>query len=96
MNNSKKIALIVLPMFVLVLSGCGFSPKTPEEGAAAPKTAPAALTTTKTPVTTEAQLPPLPADNKQAIDSELQGIDQELKATDDALSKDVTDGSLAL
>lgn len=38
----------------------------------------------------------LPADNKQAIDSELQNIDKALQSADDSLSADVSDDELGL
>lgn len=50
----------------------------------------------KDPSASAVPLPPLPADNKQAIDSEIQGIDQSLQATDAALSTETTDAELGL
>lgn len=45
----------------------------------------------------ENQLPPLPADNKQAIESEISNIDQELKSIDEAISStDLSDTELGL
>lgn len=49
----------------------------------------------KDPVATT-ELPPLPTDNKQAIDSELQDIEKSIQEVDSALSTDTADGELGL
>jgi PBP1b-binding outer membrane lipoprotein LpoB len=105
MIKIKKIALLtMIPAFAIVLSGCG-QPATPQNQVPMPakqsdldKQAQPTQTADaqKDPSATPAPLAPLPADNKQAIDSEIQGIDQELQATDTTLSTDTTDASLGL
>jgi hypothetical protein len=105
MIKIKKIALLtIIPAFAIVLSGCG-QPTTPQNPVQMPakqsdigKTSPTVQNTDaqKDPSATNEPLAPLPTDNKQAIDSEVQGIDQELQATDKALSTDKTDTSLGL
>lgn len=95
-NSTKKIlALVILPVAVLVFSGCSQQSKiAPKETVQQEQ-----KTTTesqKTAQTTSPELPPLPADNKQAIDSELSGIDQALQETDESLSTDTPDSELGL
>ena len=100
MNKTKKIAFIsILPIFVLVLSGCG-QQAVPQTSTTPPttqgiKTAPPVQN--QTPANNSTQtIPPLPADNKTAIDSETQGIQADLDSIDTSLSKDTTDTSLGL
>lgn len=92
-SNKRILALAVLPIAVLFLSGCGKQP-TPTT----PQAMPAPVQQKKTPqsVSSTTPLPELPADNKQAIDSEIQGIDQAIQEADAALSTDVTDIELGL
>ncbi len=99
MNKITRIAIlaIIIIATVAVLAFYGLKPKTSVAPVVsepvkvtAPRPAPQA---TQTPVE---QMAALPADNKQAIDSELQGIDQALQSTEAALSSDVADGELGL
>jgi len=101
MNISKKriFAMTILPIAVLLLSGCGFGSKAPGSAsapAASQESAPATGATVPQPTQAPAPLPPLPDDNKQAIDSEIQGIDQELQAVDNSIATDAPDGELGL
>ena len=107
MEISKKriAALTILPIAVLLLSGCGQQTKAPGS-ASTPVATQESAPTTVTPAPQQPQdptasapapLPPLPADDKQAIDSELKGIDQDLKTTDNTIkSTDLSNTSLGL
>lgn len=93
-TNLKQIfSFFLLPLAVIFFSGCGPSAKTTEKIAA-----PAISTTEKVPAEEKTQtpevLPPLPNDNKRAIDNELQGIRETLDETESTLSKDTPDSGL--
>jgi hypothetical protein len=102
MKNSTKniLAFTMIPLSVLFFSGC--SSQQTKNAPAAEKTptkqqTPATKTESqKSPDATSAELPALPADNKQAIDTELSGIDQTLQETDKTLSTDTPDSELGL
>ena len=106
MNIKKVLTISALPIMAIVLSGCGAKPAaqaptpvpvpvaTPviQQPVAQPEQTPAAPT-----ITAPAKmLPPLPANTKAAIDTEISNIDKELQAADSANAKDTTDPSLGL
>lgn len=104
MNLKKILILSSLPIFILVLSGCGAAqPKTTQT---TPLTTTSPVTqqttpreTTAKPETTATQsepFSPLPANNKTAIDTEVNDIDADLQAADKSLSEDTIDSSLGL
>ncbi|MEI7621215.1 MAG: hypothetical protein WCJ51_01620 [Candidatus Moraniibacteriota bacterium] len=97
MNSSFKqfFAFLLLPVAVLLFSGCG-SDQTVSVKDSAPVSPSPAKPVAPTPAPKVADLPELPADNKQAIDKEIQDLDQTLKETDATLSADATDGELGL
>ncbi|NTV41390.1 MAG: hypothetical protein HGA61_03905 [Candidatus Moranbacteria bacterium] len=101
MKNSTKniLAFTMIPLAVLFFSGCSQQTKNAPaaEKTTAQQQAPATQTESqKSPDATSTELPALPSDNKQAIDTELSGIDQALQDTDKALSADKTDSELGL
>lgn len=96
MNKTKKIVLVVVAVLVtILLIFLGYKKttaptiETPQavQKTTTPKTAPQAI---------QNKLPELPADNKQAIDRELQGIDKTLQEADSTLSADMADDELGL
>jgi hypothetical protein len=117
MRPLKKILIISsLPVFMLVLSGCGSSSSssttpttsnsnTPVSDATAPG-APAAATNQQqqTPddvaaiaAQKQSQLPALPADSKQAIDTEINSINSDIAATNNTTSStDLSNANLGL
>ena len=113
MRVLKKILIVSsLPVFMLVLSGCGSSqqpsPTPTTSGAGTPVSdaaAPAAQQgQTQTPDNVaaiasqkEAQLPALPADSKQAIDTEISSINSDIAATNNSTSSaDLSNANLGL
>jgi hypothetical protein len=98
----RFLAVAIVPVFALLLSGCGIQtaekPVVPASESVFNTPNPALQNNAPTPdpTATTAPLPPLPVDDKQAIDSEIQGIDQALQATDASLSDDTTDSELGL
>jgi PBP1b-binding outer membrane lipoprotein LpoB len=107
MKLSKKrlLALAILPVATLLLSGCGkqtaptksVEDKTQTSQSADAKApgAPVPVQAIETPA--KPQLEPLPADDKQAIDTELSNIDKDLKATDGSFSStDLSNANLGL
>ena len=106
MNKTKKIALLVaVPAFALLLSGCGSqtapisqAPVVKQEMATPAPMPPQNVPQQQDPVASPAQpLPPLPANNKKAIDAEINGIDNSLKATDNLVnSADLSNTQLGL
>lgn len=100
MNNLTKISLSALAILAAVLV-VWFALKPSKQAIAptafnTPNPAVQNVDAPKDPTATAAPLAPLPKDNKQAIDTEIQGIDQALQATDTSLSKDTKDTSLGL
>lgn len=99
MQTSFKriLALSMLPVAVLLFSGCGSSTKPATTApTGTPTVTPTTATTNQEKVPTPAELAPLPADDKQAINAEISGIDQALQDTDKALDADTPDGELGL
>lgn len=99
MNETKKIAMVAFfPIAVLFLSGCGL--KTDQAPPAQPMPTQTSAKSDSAKATAQEStvkaLPPLPTDNKQAIDVELQSIDQEIQATEASLATDIEDGALGL
>jgi PBP1b-binding outer membrane lipoprotein LpoB len=97
-NTLKRIlALSMLPAAVLLFSGCGASSTSITKNPATTTTATQTVQpTTSEKVPTPAELAPFPTDNRQAIDSEISGIDQALQDNDNALSADAPDDELGL
>ena len=107
-SPKHAIGIALLPIAALLLSGCGQqtapqAPTSTQQGAAqgASQTAdisaqPAAAAAT--PAQVEAQLPALPADNKQAIDAQLNSIDKDISATAPSTnnSTDLSNANLGL
>lgn len=104
MDTKKIIAVIAIPVFAFVLSGCGKKDNVaPQQNTAqttnnavdvAPPAAPGAGGS-------QAQagdgLPTLPADSKAAIDQESNAIDQQLQSTtDDMDSTELSDSQMGL
>lgn len=96
MNKATKISLLVLALVAVILIVWFGLRSTQQKAVPTKNTNIQKQAAPKDPSASATPLPPLPADNKQAIDSEIQGIDQELQATDAALSSDATDSSLGL
>lgn len=101
MNQRTKIAIIVV-IAVATLIALAFyitKSKTASLETQTPTTVQnnVAPTTPKPAQTTPAteQIPPLPSDNKQAIESELKGIDEALQSAETSISSEV-DGELGL
>ncbi|KKP98021.1 MAG: hypothetical protein US25_C0060G0003 [Candidatus Moranbacteria bacterium GW2011_GWE1_36_7] len=101
MNKMKKLSfLAMIPVAALLLSGCGKqtvpTTTTPpvEKGFNMPNPA---LQDSNIPKAGETEsLSPLPTDNKQAIETEVQSIDKELQQIDTTLSSDAMDAELGL
>lgn len=97
MKISKKylLSLIFVPLAAFFLSGCG---KKTEPNADFGPTPNPATQGQQAPVTTTPPetLPTLPASNTKAIDTEVNGIDQELQNIDSTLSSDAGDDELGL
>jgi len=104
MDTKKIIAVLAIPVFAFVLSGCGKKGNVePQQNTAqttndtvdtAPPAAPGAGSSQ-----TQAgdELPALPADNKAAIDQESNAIDQQLQSTaDDMDSTELSDSQMGL
>ncbi|EKE18623.1 MAG: hypothetical protein ACD_9C00281G0004 [uncultured bacterium] len=94
MKISKKrvLALFIVPVAAIVLSGCGAKDKT---STPVPAPTPAPQQSMPAPaVESENGIPSLPADNKQAIEAEIQGIDQALQEAESSLSADAQDDEL--
>ncbi|KKQ53526.1 MAG: hypothetical protein US70_C0002G0014 [Parcubacteria group bacterium GW2011_GWD2_38_11] len=96
MNKATKISLLVLALIAAILIVWYSLQLNQQDAVPAANTNIQKQATPKDPAASATPLPPLPADSKQAIDSEIQGIDQELQATDAALSSDIEDSSLGL
>lgn len=97
MDKTKKTILIIIVLVVAVLA-LGFwlsNRKTPAALPHAPGAEQGQQQTQVQPSKDES-LPPLPSDNKQAIESEIQGIDKSIQDTDDALNADTQDIELGL
>jgi len=99
-NSTKKIlALVIFPVAVLIFSGCSQQAKNAPSAEKVTSQQQESKTVTepkKSDQTTTTELPDLPTDNRQAIDSELNGIDQALQETDKSLSTDEVDSELGL
>jgi PBP1b-binding outer membrane lipoprotein LpoB len=108
METSKKrlLALAIIPVAALLLSGCGKqatptgSSTVPTVSQNTPQSEPQVVadTAVKTDATaTKPQIDPLPADDKQAIDTELTNIDKDIKTTDNLNnSTDLSNANLGL
>lgn len=108
----KKAAIIsIIPIMAFMLSGCGAQKPEPITPLPAPQSAapttPAAPVVQSPSTTTDAAkaaetkqqttLPTLPADDKTAIDTELNNIDKELGTTDSLTTQnDLSDTQLGL
>ncbi len=90
-STKQILSLLILPVAVLLFSGCGQQPKAP----VAPST-PVAKQQAAPVDAKNGELPPLPADSKQAIDGEIQGIDQSLQEVEASLATDTQDAELGL
>lgn len=95
MNKVTKIAILVVIVGATIVSLAFYATKSkptvvkaPTVNNQAPKASPQVSSTN--------ELPPLPADNKQAIASEIKGINDSMQSVDDALSADKEDGELGL
>lgn len=99
MNKTQKISLIALivliaaaVLIILVRGNMAVAPQEPQPSAAISNPAPAAPVASQSPAAAAVQqvapLGPLPADNKQAIDSELSNIERELSTTDNLINSD--------
>lgn len=98
MNKVTKIAVLVV-IVGATIAGLAFYATKSKQAATieTPKTvsAPVNQQPQKAPQTAD-QLLPLPKDNKQAIASEIKGIDDSIQAVDASLSSDTQDGELGL
>lgn len=96
----RKIATIAsLPMLVLVLAGCGKQSTPAPNKTGAPVSQPAQLSTPEKtqPTNVENQLPPLPEDNKAAIDQEINDSTKLLDENkDDTTANDLSNTELGL
>jgi len=99
MNKVTRIAIIVVIIITTLATALFYALKSKP---AAPTNLPEVKVSSPSkpapPVQQSApqEIPTLPADNKQAIDSELQGIEQTLQTTEASLSTDIQDGELGL
>ncbi|EKE24950.1 MAG: hypothetical protein ACD_5C00347G0007 [uncultured bacterium] len=99
MNKAKKIAIIVVIVGATVAGLIFYATKSKPVIVEQPKTDVISQNQAPQPVKpapASDQLPPLPADSKQAIAAELQGINDSIQSVDSALSADVEDGELGL
>ena len=103
MKKTQKFLLLAsLPLFVILLSGCASQPtkqtvQVPAEknSAGSDFNSPNPALQNQTPAV--APLEPLPADDKQAIDNEIDNIDKDLKTTENAIdSTDLSNANLGL
>ena len=104
MNTKKIIAIIAIPVFAFVLSGCGKKDNAEPQQNTAQTTndtvdvAPPAAPGSGVPQTqAKDELPALPADSKTAIDQESNAIDQQLQSVaDDMDSTELSDSQMGL
>lgn len=98
MNKVTKIAVLVVivgaTIAALVFYAIKSKPAAVQEAAQTSVDSPAPKASKAT--ADADSLPELPKDNKQAIASEVKGIEDSIKSVDDALSADTQDGELGL
>lgn len=93
--------LAFVPFAAFFLSGCGQQAPASTPAADFGPTPNPAMQDNQKPQAPQASapsqtMPALPADNTQAIDSELKSIDQELQGVEASLSADTSDDELGL
>lgn len=106
--NRKLLSLVAVPFAALILSGCGnqAAPVTPTTNSGMNTPNPA-LQNPQPPIDQtqdqssdigeSTKLEQLPADSKQAIDTELDNIDKDIKSTDNSFkSTDLSNVNLGL
>ncbi|HEX8974727.1 MAG TPA: hypothetical protein VF817_04550 [Patescibacteria group bacterium] len=111
MSPLKRFALLAMfPAFVLVLSGCGAQTQSVNQTPTPvpPAQAPAASSQTQQQAQApsnvadiaaqkQSQLPALPANNRQAVDTEINNINKDLGTTSNAASStDLSNANLGL
>lgn len=94
----RALLLVLLPLAVFALAGCTGKKEVEKNSTASiqEKSVPQEQTTATQQVQATDQLPPLPTDNKKAIDSEINAIDQDLNSIDSSLSADKVDSEFGI